>query len=62
MKKVCESCGGSGQSSYFKGQSRFLLSHDDCPNCCGTGYVETSETTPDDPPDIANDEREKRCE
>ncbi len=39
MKKNCESCGGSGQISYFKGVSRFLLSTEDCPECAGMGFL-----------------------
>ena len=39
MKKECESCGGSGQISYFKGVSRFLLSTEECPACFGLGYI-----------------------
>ena len=38
MKKPCEICGGSGQISYFKGVSRFLLSWEECPGCDGLGY------------------------
>jgi DnaJ-class molecular chaperone len=41
MKKLCESCGGSGQISYFKGVSRFLLSTEECPECSGLGYIFT---------------------
>jgi DnaJ-class molecular chaperone len=37
MKKACEHCGGTGQLSYFKGESRFLLTWFECPECCGTG-------------------------
>ncbi|MBU1564660.1 MAG: hypothetical protein KJ630_03415 [Proteobacteria bacterium] len=35
----CIGCGGSGQTSYFGGASRFMLSWEDCPDCCGTGIV-----------------------
>lgn len=41
MKVACEFCAGSGQVSYFKGVSRFLLSVEDCPECCGMGFVVT---------------------
>jgi len=37
MKKKCEFCSGSGQVSFFKGVSRFLLSVEECPHCGGTG-------------------------
>ena len=33
QRKVCDICGGTGQVSYFKGVSRFLLSHEECPEC-----------------------------
>ena len=42
-KKICDVCGGSGMVSYFKGVSRFLLSNDECPACCGLGYELTVE-------------------
>lgn len=35
---VCSACGGSGQVSFFKGESRFLLSTEECPLCFGFGY------------------------
>ncbi len=41
MKKVCDSCGGSGQLNFFKGVSRFLLSTEECPECSGLGYIYT---------------------
>jgi hypothetical protein len=43
MKQPCELCGGTGQRSYFKGESRFVLSWDDCPGCCGLGYTEAAD-------------------
>lgn len=39
MKRTCELCSGTGQISYFKGVSRFLLSTEDCPECAGLGYI-----------------------
>lgn len=39
MKKPCETCGGSGQISFFKGVSRFLLSIEECPECAGLGFI-----------------------
>jgi len=47
MKKECPSCGGSGQISYFKGVSRFLLSNEDCPECSGLGFI-VDESLPED--------------
>ena len=34
---VCDICSGSGQVSFFKGVSRFLLSTEECVACGGTG-------------------------
>ncbi|MGB5685690.1 MAG: hypothetical protein WBM35_07760 [Candidatus Electrothrix sp.] len=39
----CPTCGGSGQLNFFKGESRFLLSVEECPTCCGFGYVPEEE-------------------
>ena len=38
QKKECNYCGGTGQVSYFKGVSRFLLSTEECDECAGTGF------------------------
>ena len=38
QRKTCDACGGTGQLSYFKGVSRFLLSTEECIECAGTGY------------------------
>ena len=43
MKQTCDQCHGTGQRCYFKGESRFLLSQEECPACCGLGFIETSE-------------------
>ena len=37
-KRVCEFCGGTGQLSFFKGASRFLLSTEECSECAGIGF------------------------
>lgn len=34
---LCPFCNGSGQTSYFGGESRFMFTWEDCPDCCGTG-------------------------
>lgn len=39
-RKTCNGCGGSGQISFFRGVSRFVMDWDDCPDCFGTGYIE----------------------
>jgi len=36
-KNICQGCGGSGQISFFQGESRFLLTMEECPECFGTG-------------------------
>jgi len=35
----CPACGGTGQISTFKGESRFLLTDEECPLCSGFGYL-----------------------
>ena len=37
-KIVCDFCGGTGQLSFFKGVSRFLLSTEECSECAGIGF------------------------
>lgn len=37
-KSVCNTCGGSGEIGSFKGESRFLLTMEECPACSGLGY------------------------
>jgi len=37
QETICPVCGGSGQVSFFKGESRFLLSVEECSECAGTG-------------------------
>jgi DnaJ-class molecular chaperone len=46
MRSVCNECHGTGQRRYFKGESRFVLSQDECPACAGLGFVEEPETDP----------------
>ena len=55
-RKTCTNCNGSGQVSFFKGESRFILSWEDCPECAGMGFVIPVE----DPPLQDNDEGEAR--
>ena len=38
-KPVCNTCGGSGEIGYFQGESRFFITREECPACCGLGYV-----------------------
>jgi DnaJ-class molecular chaperone len=42
---TCPGCGGSGQISFFQGESRFLLTMEECPECNGTGMLVRSEPT-----------------
>lgn len=35
----CPWCNGTGQISYFGGESRFMFTWEDCSDCCGTGLV-----------------------
>ncbi|XOF34890.1 MAG: hypothetical protein ACL93V_06270 [Candidatus Electrothrix sp. YB6] len=44
---VCPACGGTGQLNQFKGESRFLLTVEECPFCCGFGYVQEEEQEKD---------------
>lgn len=50
MKKICNMCNGTGQISYFKGVSRFLLSEEECPECQGLGFslMEDEEEHPEE--------------
>jgi DnaJ-class molecular chaperone len=48
MTKPCELCHGTGQRCYFGGESRFVLTWQDCPECFGTGEVpDQPEPSPD---------------
>lgn len=40
----CDICGGTGEVNYFKGVSRFLLSHEICPACHGSGFAADDNT------------------
>ncbi|MCL2790748.1 MAG: hypothetical protein FWD79_08905 [Desulfobulbus sp.] len=46
-KKVCNTCGGNGEIGYFQGESRFFITREECPACCGVGYVLDEESAPD---------------
>ena len=41
----CPGCNGTGQTTYFGGVSRFLLSYEDCLECNGVGFLKAE---PDD--------------
>ena len=56
VKKTCDACHGTGQRSYFKGESRFLLSLDECSVCCGLGFVEEEEASQDEPAEASSGE------
>lgn len=38
-KTICPSCGGTGEIGFFQGESRFLLTREECPVCYGLGYI-----------------------
>ncbi len=40
MKKVCDICGGSGQTGSFQGVSRFVITWEECSECDGKGFIE----------------------
>ena len=42
-KQVCPNCGGTGNLSTFRGESRFMFTHEECPFCFGFGYVPEEE-------------------
>lgn len=48
-RPVCPSCGGSGHLGLFRGESRFMISWEECYECDGTGYIEPGEN--DCPPE-----------
>ena len=51
-KKICNTCGGSGEIGFFQGESRFFITREECPACCGLGYMldeDESGKTPDAP-------------
>jgi hypothetical protein len=50
QSKPCPGCGGSGQTSFFAGESRFMFTIEDCPDCCGTG-IDLNDSENADPPD-----------
>jgi hypothetical protein len=58
MRKRCPECHGSGQRQYFKGESRFVLSSDECPACCGLGFIETDDEGAESPDEETSDDAE----
>ena len=42
-RMVCNTCGGSGEIGYFQGESRFFITREECPACCGVGYTAADE-------------------
>lgn len=51
MKKTCTTCGGSGQVGFFQGESRFLLTWEECPQCCGIGFPAEDDDAGEECPD-----------
>lgn len=56
MDTACPSCNGTGQISYFQGESRFLLSYEECPDCYGTGLKTPGQNSKDDSEEKQEDE------
>ncbi|WP_028584406.1 hypothetical protein [Desulfogranum mediterraneum] len=46
-RTICDTCGGSGEIGFFQGESRFLLTREECPACCGLGYLLDEESASD---------------
>ncbi|NLZ18446.1 MAG: hypothetical protein GX087_12095 [Desulfobulbaceae bacterium] len=59
-RPVCPSCGGSGEIAFFGGESRFLLTREECPLCSGLGYI-LDEDISDDKTKIAPPETKKKA-
>ncbi len=60
--KSCEGCGGTGQTGFFAGESRFVITWDECPDCCGTGVIIASKndtTEKKDTPEPTNEPSEE---
>jgi DnaJ-class molecular chaperone len=58
MTKQCELCHGTGQRCYFGGESRFVLTWQDCPACFGTGEVpDEPAVSPGEDTDVSQDAR-----
>lgn len=52
--KICDICQGSGEVSYFKGESRFLISNESCPACNGSGFMDSASDSTTDKTDDPN--------
>jgi ssDNA-binding Zn-finger/Zn-ribbon topoisomerase 1 len=57
--ETCKGCGGTGQISFFKGVSRFLISCEECPECSGLGYTSKSEGGAEEPIKLSTTKRSK---
>ena len=44
-QQVCTACGGTGHLNLFHGESRFLLSGEECPLCHGTGQGQEKQSS-----------------
>lgn len=47
-------CGGTGQTQYFGGESRFMFTYEDCPDCHGTGIVLDEDADNKTPEKVSN--------
>ena len=50
QKKVCNTCGGSGEIGYFLGESRFFITREECPACFGVGFIDEDDRAEDNEP------------
>lgn len=53
VKTVCNTCGGVGEIGYFQGESRFFITREECPACCGIGYIVDEESASEPGQDAA---------
>ncbi|MDX9834433.1 MAG: hypothetical protein RBT36_04375 [Desulfobulbus sp.] len=57
-RRVCDTCGGSGEIGFFAGESRFFITREECPACNGVGSLPNDDephATPGTEPDKEED-------
>jgi len=57
--EICETCGGSGQIGMFRGVSRFVISWEECPDCIGTGLLDSDKLQENNPPQKVDNKDKK---
>ncbi len=55
QKKVCNTCGGSGEIGFFQGESRFFITREECPVCFGVGFIDEKDRAEDSQPSRRGD-------